>query len=203
MEFVGSNDKLGGEKIRLAGDRVAKPTQEKTALFPCGVQGMVPLSTNKKGGGTFTTFVFKAPQDLERLEDVIAQLNAIMAQAEELVDNCPLGSFERVRVGVKSPGYKFCHVEYAPVDKRGFAMACPVCLHVEEDAALHEPGDTSAVVEFDREGAIVRVAVDVYREGGFFYRLTAMQEEGAQGLAVHKGETVNKKGAAKLLYKRR
>ena len=33
MEFVGSNDKLGGEKIRLAGDRVAKPTQEKTALF--------------------------------------------------------------------------------------------------------------------------------------------------------------------------
>ena len=51
MEFVGSNDKLGGEKIRLAGDRVAKPTQEKTAPFPCGVQGMVPLSTNKKGGG--------------------------------------------------------------------------------------------------------------------------------------------------------
>ena len=164
---------------------------------------MVPLSTNKKGGGTFTTFVFKAPQDLECLEGVIAQLNAIMVQAEGLVDNCPLGAFEQVRIGVKSPGYKFCHVEYAPVDRRGFAMACPVCLHVEEDIALHEPGDKSAVVEFDREGAIVRVAVDVYREGGFFYHVTAMREEGAQGLAVHKVETVNKKGAAKLLYKRR
>lgn len=203
MEFMGNNDKLGAEKVRLAGDRVAKAAQEKTTPFPCGVQGMVPLSTNKKGGGTLTVFVFKEAGDLERLAGAIGQLNGLMAQAEGLVDDCAFGSFEHVRVGVKSPGYKFCYVEYAPVDKRGFAKACPVSLHVEEDGPAKEPGDKNAVVEFDAQGAIARVAVDSYREGGFLYRLTAMPEGDAGELVVHKVETVNKKGASKLLYKRR
>ena len=203
MEFVGNNDKLGAEKIRLAGDRVAKPAQDKTAPFPCGVQGMVPLSTNKKGGGTLTVFVFKSTEDIERLAGVIDRLNGLMAQAGKLVDNCTFGVFEHVRVGVKSPGYKFCYVEYAPVDKRGFAKACPVSLRVEEDSPAKEPGDKNAVVEFDANGAIARVAVDAYREEGFLYRLTAMPEGEAGELVVHKVETINKKGASKLLYKRR
>ena len=203
MEFVGNNDKLGTEKIRLAGDRVAKPAQDKTAPFPCGVHGMVPLSTNKKGGGTLTVFVFKSTEDIERLAGVIDRLNGLMAQAGKLVDNCTFGVFEHVRVGVKSPGYKFCYVEYAPVDKRGFAKACPVSLRVEEDGPAKEPGDKNAVVEFDANGAIARVAVDAYREEGFLYRLTAMPEGEAGELVVHKVETVNKKGASKLLYKRR
>lgn len=203
MEFVGSNDKLGQEKLRLSGDRVAKPVQEKTELFPRGVRGMVPLSTTKKGGGTLTEFVFKASEDIARLEEMVSRLNALMAEGEALVKDCPIGAFERVRVGVKSPGFKFCRVDFAPVDRRGFAKACPVCLHVEEDCVPGEPGDKAALVDIDAQGDIVHAVVDSYREGGFLYRLTAMAAPDGQGLYVHKIETVNKKGAAKLLYKRR
>ena len=202
MKFTGNNDKLGEGKVRIAGDRVAKAAQEKTETFPLGVRGMVPLSTTKKGGGTLTVYVFKDAADLETLQGVIGQLDALMGQAEGLAD-CTFGQFEDVRVGVKSPGFKFCYVEYAPVDKRGFAMATPVRLRVEQDGPEGEPGDRSAAVEFDAQGAIVRAAVDTVREGGYRYRLTAMPGEAEGELVVHKIETLTRKGAAKLLYKQR
>ncbi len=202
MKFTGNNDKLGEGKVKIAGDRVAKAAQEKTEPFPLGVRGMVPLSTTKKGGGTLTVYVFKNAADLEALQGVIEQLHDLMGEAEELAD-CSFGQFEGVRVGVKSPGFKFCYVEYAPVDKRGYANATPVHLHVEQDTPEGEPGDRSAVVEFDAQGSIVRACIDTVREGGYRYRLTAMPA-GEQGkLVVHKIETLTRKGAAKLLYKQR
>ena len=203
MNLVGNNDKLGQAKIRLSGDRVAKPAQDKTEAFPLGVRGMVPLSTTKKGGGTLTVFVFKDAADIEVLTGVVKQLNGLMYEAEELVENCTFGQFEDVRVGVKSPGFKFCHVEFAPVDKRGFAMVAPVKLRVEAACDEGEPGDKHAVVEFDAQGAIVRASVDTVREGGYRYRLTAMPEGPEGQLVVHKVETLTRKGASKLLYKLR
>ncbi len=202
MRFTGNNDKLGLGKVKIAGDRVAKAAQDKTEAFPLGVRGMVPLSTIKKGGGTLTVFVFKDAADLETLQGVIERLDALMSEAEGLAD-CTFGQFEDVRVGVKSPGFKFCYAEYAPVDKRGFAMATPVHLRVEQDGPEGEPGDRSATVEFDAQGRIARAAVDTVREGGYRYRLTAMPDGPDGELVVHKIETLTRKGAAKLLYKQR
>ncbi len=202
MRFTGNNDKLGQGKVKIAGDRVAKAAQDKTEAFPLGVRGMVPLSTIKKGGGTLTVFVFKDAADLETLQGVIERLDALMGEAEGLAD-CTFGRFEDVRVGVKSPGFKFCYAEYAPVDKRGFAMATPVHLRVEQDGPEGEPGDRSATVEFDAQGRIARAAVYTVREGGYRYRLTAMPSEPDGELVVHKIETLTRKGSAKLLYKQR
>lgn len=202
MRCIGNNDKLGIEKARISGDRVVKPVQEKTERFPLGVKGMVPVSTTKKGGGVRTVYVFRDAEDIQVLGDVVAQLDLLMARAEELVE-CSFGRFEEVRVGLKSPGYQFCHVEYTPFDKRGFAMDTPVTLYVRNPIEARAPQCQEAVVEYDVEGRVVRAAVDVYREGGYLYRLTALPREKNEALCVHKVETLNAKGSARLLYKLR
>ena len=205
MQVLGDNDRLGAKKVNLGGNRHVLPASEKTARFPLGVLGLLPVVTARRGGTKEVVYAFKDEADDEALVEAARAVNEALADASRCAGR-PFLEVEAIQIAVPGQGWGFTRAEYAPYDKRGNASAAPMRLHLETVAEPGgEPGadrTLSATVDYDGTGRIVRVGAREYRDHGNYYAVVATFPDGRA--QVDKVEAVTAKtGHTKLVYKRR
>ncbi len=140
---------------------------------------------------------------LDALLDAVDLVNGLLGQASEL-SGYTFGQVCAIQVGVTQLGVGFTRVEPFPADKDKAQSEVALTLHIETTDQM--PGTTesfSAVVDYDDEGQVVRVAMLEYTGDGYVFRAAANIDEKTGELSIHKVERIDRTvHTERLLYKR-
>ncbi len=211
MRLFGDNSKYGTEEVELAGGkRTVGVCVEEGQAFPCGVAGLIPVTSKRKKGGTKTVYAFPTAEgdsgeleqtdELAVITDGVDLINRLLSQAAELA-KIELGQIAGVSMGITEDNYGFTRVEIVPIDAHNKPSETPVHLHIETSEVPAEPGTLSCVIELDGEGAPARVLICEYNDRGATLRINVNVNEKTGKLSVQKVEDI-RGGDARLLYKR-
>ena len=201
MQVLGNNDRLGGRKTNLAGNRHALPASEKTERFPLGVLGLIPIVTARRGGSKEVVYAFKDEADDQALVDAAYAVNDCLQEAADRARHRFL-VVDGIQIAVPAQGWGFTRAEYSPFDKRGNPSDVPMRLHIETCSDPGAQGTLGATVDYNGNGNIVRVGVREYSEHGNYIQVIATFPYGS--IRVEKVESVvASTGNARLLYKAR
>lgn len=211
MRLFGDNSKYGAEEVELAGGkRTVGVCVEEGQAFPCGVAGLIPVTSKRKKGGTKTVYAFPTAEgdsgeleqtdELAVITDGVDLINRLLSQAAELA-KIELGQIAGVSMGITEDNYGFTRVEIVPIDAHNKPSETPIHLHIETSEIPAEPGTLSCVIELDGEGVPARVLICEYNERGATLRINVNVNEKTGKLSVQKVEDI-RGGDARLLYKR-
>ncbi len=188
----------------------ASGMESLTYAFPFG-EGIVPDEGQSPADlaqeyGEDVPLVEATPETqpvLDALLGAASLVNGLLGRASEL-SGYTFGQVCAIQVGVTQLGVGFTRVEPFPADKDKAQSEVALTLHIETTDQM--PGTTesfSAVVDYDAQGQVVRVAMLEYTGDGYVFRAAANIDEKTGELSIHKVERIDRTvHTERLLYKR-
>lgn len=171
MLFLGDNTRFGAERIELSAERLVDPAITDDGPFPFGVNGLVPVITERrKKGGCKMVYAFpfgegEAPTDnpvAQELCDAVGFVNQLLWEAADLSGH-EFGTIGALWLGVPERGYAFTRVEQSSGND---VSSAPYQLRIETSDVPKEPNTLNAVLEYDADGLVRNVLMVEYGENG-------------------------------------
>ena len=115
MLFLGDNARFGTKRVELSSERLVDPVVRDDKPFPFGVDGLVPVVTERrKKGGCKVVYAFpfgegEPPTDnpaAQELCDAVGFVNQLLQEAGELSDH-EFGAIGALWLEVPERGYSF------------------------------------------------------------------------------------------------
>ena len=171
MLFLGDNARFGTKRVELSSERLVDPVVRDDKPFPFGVDGLVPVVTERrKKGGCKVVYAFafgegEPPTDnpaSQELCDAVGFVNQLLQEAGELSDH-EFGAIGALWLEVPERGYSFTRVEQSSASD---AHRAPYQLRIETSDVPKEPNTLNAVLEYDANGFVRNALMVEYGEDG-------------------------------------
>jgi hypothetical protein len=205
MLFLGDNARFGSEYTDVTEGRSVSPAVTGGDAFPFGVEGLLPVNTERrKKGGVKTVYAFPFAEgeiDAEtplgrELTEAVNFVNDLLGEAG-VQANYGFGSIGAVWGGIPEQGYCFTRVEEVPSSA---ADAAPYHLRIETAAAPNEPESLSAVIEYDADGYVRHVLMSERDGEGVVRRATAAVDFSTGDVRVRQVTETGTDGETRELY---
>ena len=205
MLFLGDNTQFGENPVELSAERLVNPIVHNDEGFPFGVDGLLPVVTErrKKGGSkTVNAFPFaegEPPADnplAQELCDAVAFVNQLLEEAAELSGH-EFGSIGALWLGIAKRGYNFTRVEASCAAE---AHSAPFNLRIETSDLPKEPDTLSVVLEYDPDGYVRNALMVEYGEDGASCRAMAALDFSSDTLRIRRVIQTDAQGVETELY---
>ena len=205
MLFLGDNAQFGECPVELSAERLVDPIVHGDEGFPFGVEGLLPVVTERrKKGGSKTVYAFPFAEGEPPAENPAAQelcdaagfVNRLLQEASELSGH-EFGSIGALWLGVPKRGYSFTRVEAACAEG---AHSAPFKLRLETSDLPKEPDTLSAVLEYDPQGYVRNALMVEYGEGDTSCRVMAAVDFSCDDVCVRRVVQSDAQGVETELY---
>lgn len=205
MLFLGDNAQFGENPVELSAERLVEPIVHDGERFPFGVDGLLPVVTERrKKGGSKTVYAFpfaegEPPADnpaAQELCDATDFVNRLLQEASELSGH-EFGSIGALWLGIPKRGYSFTRVEAVCA---GETRSAPFNLRLETSDLPKEPDTLSAVLEYDPHGYVRNVLMVEYAENGISCRATAAVDFSCDDVCIRRVVQSDAQGNETELY---
>ena len=178
MLFLGDNAQFGENPVELSAERLVEPIVHDGERFPFGVDGLLPVVTERrKKGGSKTVYAFpfaegEPPADnpaAQELCDATDFVNRLLQEASEL------------------SGHEFGSIG-------------AFNLRLETSDLPKEPDTLSAVLEYDPHGYVRNVLMVEYAENGISCRATAAVDFSCDDVCIRRVVQSDAQGNETELY---
>ncbi len=205
MLFLGDNTQFGENPVELSAERLVDPVVRDEEGFPFGVDGLLPVVTERrKKGGNKTVYAFPFAEGEPPADNPVAQelcdatdfVNRLLQEASELSGH-EFGSVGALWLGIAKRGYNFTRVEAACADE---THSAPFKLRLETSDLPKEPDTLSAVLEYDRDGYVRNVLMVEYGEDGTSCRAMAAIDFSCDSVCIQRVVQSDAQGIETELY---
>lgn len=205
MLFLGDNAQFGENPVELLAERLVEPIVHDDERFPFGVDGLLPVVTERrKKGGSKTVYAFPFAEGEPPADDPAAQelcdaadfVNRLLQEASELSGH-EFGAIGALWLGIPKRGYSFTRVEAACA---GETHSAPFKLRLETSDLPKEPDTLSAVIEYDRDGYVRNVLMVEYGEDGTSCRAMAAVDFSCDSVCIRRVVQSDAQGNEAELY---
>lgn len=205
MLFLGDNTRFGESTVELSAERLVEPLVSGGEAIPFGVDGLLPVVTERrKKGGSKTVYAFpfaegEPPADnpaAQELCDATDFVNRLLQEASELSGH-EFGSVGALWLGVPERGYNFTRIEDACAEG---SHSAPYKLRLETSDQAKEPDTLSAVIEYDPNGYVRNVLMVEYGEDGTSCRAMAAVDFSCDEVRIRRVIQSDAQGCETELY---